>query len=254
MLCVALTVAAAGCADEAARSPDEPAVDSPTDEGLDEEPSDEAAAQEEWDARAGTAWEAFTSTWSNGFSDGCAELFAAAPNGTLYNGDQEFVVDDCTSLDPGDPEAFGAVIPDQPSDDGYELGHEAGCGALFDQEGVDELYSGRSAYTAEDCGPSASSGEGGSADEPKKAPTPSGSCGEATYEDYAGDYGGNTWGRYSPDKRRAVACIFVKNNPNDCAGVEPAELAQAVYDGYGSDFPLAEPLRDALLKTCKRLG
>lgn len=39
----------------------------------------------------------------------------------------------------------------------------------------------------------------------------------------------------------------------DCAGVEPGELAQAVHDGYGSDFPLAEPVNYALLKMCGRL-
>jgi hypothetical protein len=59
-------------------------------------------------------------------------------------------------------------------------------------------------------------------------------------------------GRYSADKQNALAELFVKNNPGDCAGVGPAAIPDFVNDAYGKGpTPFAVLASDVMLAYCR---
>ena len=110
--------------------------------------------QRDWENQEGDIWDEFTSGWTDGFDAGCTDLFGLSPDATLYNDETEYTEIDCTNLNPEDPsedDNLPADAPEDPESAGQELGHDAGCNALFDEELVDELYHGPDTYTAADC-------------------------------------------------------------------------------------------------------
>ncbi len=254
-----MAFAAAGCgsSDEQGQTSKSVTTNPGGSELLPDGEADGEARQADWENQAGEDWDAFLAGFEDGFSTGCGQLFDLSHDVFLYYGDDEFQVEDCQALDPGDPESAGAEVPgdvpDAPESEGYDLGVEAGCSALFEDEGVDTLYYEGAGFTADDClgGGSGGStsppgGEDPPADEQQGADSP-----PATREDYGPEVGADTWGSYSKEKKRAVAALFVSNNPSDCKDVDPAQLAKSVDAGYGDEFPFAEPVKSLLLNYCK---
>jgi hypothetical protein len=107
----------------------------------------EETEQDEWESQEGAAWEEFVNGYSDGFNDGCEDLFAAA-GGRLYEEPpyedagfvDEYTVFDCTTLE-DEPEDIPFEPPEDPYDEGYGLGVEAGCDAIFDDTYEYTLYS-----------------------------------------------------------------------------------------------------------------
>jgi hypothetical protein len=108
--------------------------------------------QADWDNQEGDDWNAFAAGFSDGYADGCSDLFSASPDGFLYEGDYEYSEVDCTTLEPDVADAdVSPDVPEDPVSEGYELGHETGCQAIFEDQGLTELYHGDSYVTPENC-------------------------------------------------------------------------------------------------------
>ena len=75
-------------------------------------------AQLDWEDQEGTAWELFNEAYTIAFDDGCQALFDDSPDGSFYEDDYEYTVDDCQSFNPGDAMSLSDVpddVPDDPS-------------------------------------------------------------------------------------------------------------------------------------------
>ena len=96
-----------------------------------------------------------------------------SPDGSLYYDDYELTEADCTNLEPDPAEADLPVdAPEEPDSAGNDLGFEAGCNAVFESEGVDELYWGEDAFTVDDCLANQGGGSGGGGAPPEQPDEP----------------------------------------------------------------------------------
>lgn len=146
--------------------------------------------QRDWDDQDGEVWDSFSSGFTSGFSDGCDALFSDTPNGNLYNDDTEYWVTDCTNLEsePSDADV-PADVPDDPESEGEAIGFDAGCQALFDDAGTDELYWGETSVDATACQAqvpavaSAGSSSGGNAQKSSAPKTSGDTCAVAAASD-----------------------------------------------------------------------
>ena len=110
--------------------------------------------QVDWENQEGDGWDAFNASYSTGFDTGCEDLFNQSPDGSFYEDDYEYTVDDCHSLNPGDASNASDVpsdVPDDPESAGDEVGQLDGCAALFVESGVLSLNHGTDSYTEADC-------------------------------------------------------------------------------------------------------
>ena len=106
-----------------------------------------------WDNREGQAWNDYVDAYVTAFDEGCASVFADAPNGSLYADEIEYSDSDCGSaseLDAEESDLLPADVPDQPADAGTEAGSYDGCVSIFDDVGG-ELYYGDTAYDESMC-------------------------------------------------------------------------------------------------------
>ena len=107
--------------------------------------------QVDWESQEGDDWDYFTAGYEDGFDQGCQALFDLSPDGSLYDEDTEYTSLDCPTPDAYDAD-YPTDVPDDPETEGYDLGFEAGCDAIFDDVVLSyELYYGEDAYTADDC-------------------------------------------------------------------------------------------------------
>jgi hypothetical protein len=105
----------------------------------------------DWENEEGTIWDEFTSGYETGFDEGCTALFDLSPDGSLYEDDSEYTTLDCPSSDVSDADK-PLDVPDDPEGEGYDLGFEDGCNAIFDDVALTfELYHGDQSFTADDC-------------------------------------------------------------------------------------------------------
>jgi hypothetical protein len=117
--------------------------------------------QVDWDSEEGGVWDEFTSGYESSFDEGCQTLFDLTPNGSLYEDDTEYTDLDCPSADVSNADK-PTDVPDDPENEGRDLGFEDGCDAIFDDVALSfELYNGDESYTADDC--KAEGGSGGTA-------------------------------------------------------------------------------------------
>jgi hypothetical protein len=111
-------------------------------------------AQVDWEKQEGPAWEAFDEAYDLAFDDSCRTLFDSSPNGSLYENDTEYTVDDCWNLNPVDAAEASDIptdVPDDPESAGTEIGELDGCQSLFEQDGVLSLNYGPDSITEDDC-------------------------------------------------------------------------------------------------------
>jgi hypothetical protein len=111
-------------------------------------------AQVDWENHEGPDWEAFDEAYDLGFDDACRMLFDSSPNGSLYENDSEYTVDDCWNLNPVDAAEASDVptdVPDDPESAGTEVGELDGCQSLFEEEGVLSLNYGPDSITEDEC-------------------------------------------------------------------------------------------------------
>jgi hypothetical protein len=107
--------------------------------------------QVDWENQEGDDWDNFTFGYEDGFDQGCQALFDLSPDGSLYDGDSEYTSLDCPTPDAYDAD-YPSDVPDDPETEGYDLGFEAGCDAIFDDVVLSyELYYGEDVFTADDC-------------------------------------------------------------------------------------------------------
>lgn len=108
--------------------------------------------QIDWENQDGDEWETYTAAFEEALQEGCRSYFSLSPDGSLYDGDEEYTVLDCvTASEPDADEYAPSDVPDDPESDGATLGFDAGCGMLLDTLGLANLYYGRDAYWPEDC-------------------------------------------------------------------------------------------------------
>ena len=111
--------------------------------------------QRDWENREGDDWDSFTASFAVGAGEGCDALFSLSPDGSLYDGDTEYTVTDCSLATSDDPESAQVEIPPDVPDDpealGRSLGVDHGCHALFGAELIDVLSYGTDSFTADDC-------------------------------------------------------------------------------------------------------
>jgi hypothetical protein len=126
--------------------------------GADAQPADVVTLtldcrQTDWENQEGDDWDNYHDRFEDGFSDGCDALFNVSSDGSLYDDTQyEYTSTDCLDQDPGDgSDSAPADLPDDPEQQGYDDGFDAGCQAVFDAAGTDVLYSGQDEFTVDDC-------------------------------------------------------------------------------------------------------
>ena len=236
--------------------------------GADASPDDEITLtvdcrQVDWENQAGDVWDAFSSSFTDGFTDGCGALFDLSPDGSLYESDTEYTVTDCENLEPSDAADEGDLptdVPDDPETDGYDLGVQSGCNALFDDEGIDALFYGNDAYNAEDCAAQAQPAE---TDESRKPPSESRGDDESTgpcehQAEVEGDIVGINRDKGTVDCEGAIALWrqYVRRAPTEghgsggaitmdgwtCVSARPPELPKlgACSNADGSEFSVRE--------------
>jgi hypothetical protein len=173
----AASISTSGC-DGVSRqpSPDSAEYEDPVAEDP-EDLSEEEQATADWENRQGEAWDAYSTAFQESGASACQDFFNQTDNGSMYNDDYEYTATDCENAFDGDADTSSYVDvpaepPFDPESDGADAGRQAACEGFFDEEGVDELYWGTDAYTADDCttGDGASSYSGGAAPEPTPRP------------------------------------------------------------------------------------
>lgn len=116
--------------------------------------SPEERRQQDWENQDGDDWFAYADGYSEGFEDGCDELFDAA-GGTLYEEELPYEVDygdyvdrgedwdeyDCERLEEDPSEDIPFDVPDDPYGVGHDAGLEDGCSAIFEDEYERTLWS-----------------------------------------------------------------------------------------------------------------
>jgi hypothetical protein len=97
--------------------------------------------QVDWENQEGDDWDAYTSSYSQGFSDSCGSVFDAVGESVYdedptdpYSAPTEYTRADCSLLDSG-PQNVPPDVPDDPRGEGYNEGVSEGCQALFDEAG-----------------------------------------------------------------------------------------------------------------------
>ena len=92
-----------------------------------------------WSQREGKDWADFTDGYSQGFQEGCSDLWTAA-GGAVYGADgEEIAQTDCTQLEQEPERNVPDKPPSDPFDEGATLGKDDGCRALF-ENGEGELF------------------------------------------------------------------------------------------------------------------
>lgn len=56
---------------------------------------------------------------------------------------------------------------------------------------------------------------------------------------------------YSEQKKLDGARLFVRNNPDDCRGVDPAPLPGHVDENYHADTPTSTRVSEVMLEICR---
>jgi hypothetical protein len=111
--------------------------------------------QRDWEARQGSAWDLFVSSFAWGAQKGCGVLFSFSPTAALYASNREYRQNDCRLATDDDPQSAEVQIPQEAPDDpralGISLGLVHGCRALFDAEPIHVLSYGNEGFTADDC-------------------------------------------------------------------------------------------------------
>jgi hypothetical protein len=203
--------------------------------------------QTDWQNQEGDDWDTFNSAYSDGWDTGCDDVFNSSPDGsTLHYDGEDYTSIDCQNGNPGD--ASGADlpddVPDDPQSDGEALGEAGGCAYVFtDLAPTGALYYGTEQFTDALC--PGGGAPAATAPEAKPAPKPS-ALSAAGYRVTK-----TVWERYSLDKQRRLAQLFVANNPTDC-GVAPASLLpRYMRSAWGTDYPVIAKANAVMLGFCK---
>lgn len=64
---------------------------------------------------------------------------------------------------------------------------------------------------------------------------------------------GSYWIELAGQERTEAAVALIADNPEDCRGLDPAELAEQTKLSFAVEFPLNVPVADAMLETCALL-
>jgi hypothetical protein len=109
------------------------------------DPNDPTASgsQEEWDTQEGEAWDSFNESYLTGWEEGCDVAFENSPDGNLYEDGEEFTAADCYGNAPYDASDADVplYVPDDPTDEGEQLGMTDGCMSAFSDLSIDGLLS-----------------------------------------------------------------------------------------------------------------